>query len=191
MLSATSTPAERLERLRRLRADVLGPAFAAALFGDDDTVQAIEAERQRVARDESRSADDRARAMIDLEARLPASEREARAEAMAPLQLGREESRMRAAGASPAEIRALRESYFGVDAAARLEQLDRAREDWDRRLGDYRSARAALEADPALSADERHARAIRLLDESFTPTERLRVDALERIAHADADAPGR
>jgi len=87
------------------------------------------------------------------------------------------------------EIRALRESSFGSDAAARLEQLDRARVAWQERLNDYRDARAAIEHEAGLSADERAARARRLLAETFTPASSAASRALDRIAHEPADEP--
>jgi lipase chaperone LimK len=141
-----------------------------------------------VATDESRSAEERARDMVMLERQLPEDEREARAAALAPLQLGREEARLRAEGGSREEIRALRESYFGVDAAARLDALDRKRQAWQQRITTYREDRAAIEHDPALSADERAARVARLLD-GFTAAERMRFEALDHIAGEHDEPP--
>ena len=78
-----------------------------------------------------------------------------------PAQPWQREDALRAAGAGPAEIRALREAAFGPDGADRLEALDRARAAWRARLDAYRGGRATL-------AD-------------FSPEERVRVEALERI----------
>ena len=115
--------------------------------------------------------------------------REARAQALAPLNLVEEESALRAAGASPDEIRALRERMAGADAADRLEALDRARADWDARVASYREARAVIEADSSLPAAARAQAIDDLIAARFTGPERMRVAALDRIA-ADAENGG-
>ena len=81
---------------------------------------------------------------------------------------------MRAEASLPrAETRSFRERTFGPEAAARLAALDDARARWAQRLEAFRGERANL-ADPAAVA--------RLLQTSFTPEERVRVEALERMA---------
>ena len=71
----------------------------------------------------------------------------------------------------PSEVQALRERTFGAEGAARLAALDEARAAWQARLADYQARRAANATD-----------APRLLETLFSPEERLRVQALERIA---------
>ena len=47
------------------------------------------------------------------------------------------------------------------------------------RLDDFRTARQAIESDDALDATERDRRVQHMLEERFTPAERLRVQALD------------
>lgn len=81
---------------------------------------------------------------------------------------------MRAEASLPrAETRSFRERTFGSEAAARLAALDDARTHWAERLRAFRGERALL-GDPASVT--------RLIESSFTPEERVRVEALERMA---------
>ena len=127
------------------------------------------------------SPDERQRKLDELEQQLPASEREARADALGPVRLMHDEQQLQEAGASPEEIRTLREQQFGAEAADRLEALDRERAEWQQRLDDYRRARRAIEDDGSLSAAARAHAVDTLMDERFTPQERLRVEALDTI----------
>src|SRR5262249_50770935 len=139
-------------------------------------------ETARLASDPALTADERAAQRAALEAQLPDPLQRTRAEVVAPLNLMQQEAALRAAGASPESIRALREQMAGPAAADRLEALDRARADWDARVASYREARAAIESDPSLAADAR-ARAIDDLRAArFSAAERVRVAALDRIA---------
>ena len=174
---------QRLRQLQELRRQGFGDADAAALFGDEEAVQSVDIGRQNVLRNESLSAEERQRKLAELEQQLPEPVRAARAQALGPLRLAQEEAALRAQGAGPEEIRALRESQFGSEAAGRLEALDRERADWNRRVEDYRAARDRIEADRSLNAEQR-ARAIDdVKEQRFTLAERLRIDALDHTAH--------
>jgi len=179
------------EDLLAARRETLGPD-ADALFADVTPLEDMAVESARIANDPVLTPDERAAKRAALEAELPEPVREARAQAMAPLELIEQESALRAAGASPDEIRALRERLAGPEAADRLETLDRARADWDARIASYREARAAIETDSSLTA-EAFARAIDdLIAARFSGPERVRVAALDRIAAgATAPPPGR
>jgi lipase chaperone LimK len=169
----------RLAQLRDIRRQAFGAADAAALFGDEEAVQALDIERRRVLSDATLSPDERERRLGDIEQQLPPAARQARADSATLIQLNEDERQLRGAGASPEDLHALREQRFGGEAADRLDALDRERAAWQQRLDDYRSARRALEDSAALSTDAR-ARAVEtLLAERFSPEERLRVEALD------------
>ena len=93
--------------------------------------------------------------------------------------------RLRASGAQAAEIRAVRERSFGVEAADRLEELDRQRAVWQQRLDEYREALDAIEQNESRDAGARDRAIEALRAERFTPEERLRVVALDRIREAE------
>jgi lipase chaperone LimK len=99
------------------------------------------------------------------------------------------EAEVRARGGDDAAVQALRERLAGPEAAARLADLDRRRGDWDARVAAFRAARARVEQDATLTPDARTAAVARLLAESFTPPERVRVAALDRVAGTTPGAP--
>lgn len=180
--TATASPEERLEAVVRLRREVLGVADADALFAAEETRDRAALARRRALADPALSPEQRGRALADAAAALPESVRQADAAATLPLRLGAEEAALRSAGASDADVQRLRQDAVGPEAAARLAALDRERAEWQARLDGYRAARAAIDADPSRSAAERERQRSALLAARFTPTERLRVEALDTVA---------
>jgi lipase chaperone LimK len=179
----------RLQRLRELRRAWFGPELAETLFGQEEDVARIALERRRVEQDPSLSPDQRARQLAALEAKLPEPEREARAQAVAPLQVEREVEALRSAGGSEADVWAARAQAFGPEAADRLAALDAARADFARRLAEYRAARDAVQADPSLSPQERTQAVERLRAEHFRPDELAHVRALDGLSPTPATGP--
>jgi len=172
---------QRLAQLRDIRTETFGDANAAALFGEEERVQALDIQRREVLRDETLAPEERERRLAELEQQLPAAVRQARSESMTLVQLREDEEHLRDAGASPEDVHALREQRFGAAAADRLDALDRERAEWQQRLDDYHSARQAIDNAAALPPDAR-ARAVEaLLAERFTPEERRRVEALDGL----------
>ncbi len=171
---------DRIEAIAQLRSDLFGDA-AALLFGPDLEHAAVAAEMQKVASDPDLSEDERDLRLVELEQALPEEVRAARAAALAAVELQRDEAALRAAGGDQEEVRALREQRFGVEAADRLGELDRRRDEWRERVDEYRRRRSEIEADQGLSEAQRRARVEQLTSERFTETERKRVAALDRI----------
>ena len=181
-LAPTTDPAAGLGQIHDLRARMFSPEVARALFGDEEAATYAAIARRDALVDPALSPAERDRRIAELDARLPAAVREARAAAAAPLDQMNREQAMRAAGASDPQIAAARTAALGAEAAARLAELDRARAAWDARLAQFRAARAALVADSRLDAAERSRRIDELLARSFSPEERIRVQALDRIS---------
>lgn len=173
--SAAEPLPTRLDQLHALRVELFGENDAAALFGEEETVQRLDLERKEVMADASLTPDERARQLADLDQRLPESVRASRAQSLEVLQATQEEAALREAGGSADEIHALRAQRFGAEAADRLAALDAERAEWDQRVAAYRAARAGIEADARLSPDQRAHAIDRLVADSFSPQERLRV----------------
>jgi lipase chaperone LimK len=169
------------DELLAARRDALG-ADADALFADVTPLEEMAVEVARTTSDPGLSPEERVARRAALEGTLPQSLQDTRAQVLAPLTLIQQEAALRAAGATPDAIRALREQMAGMEAADRLETLDRARADWDARVASYREARVAIESDPSLSADARARAVADLLATRFSGPERTRVAALDRIA---------
>ncbi len=164
--------------LEELRREILGDHDAVALFGDEEDASRVALERRRIAEDPRLSAEEKERALEEAEAQLPEPEREARAEAVSALRLWQDEQKLRADGASPQELRGLRESRFGKEAADRLEELDQAHDAWRDRVSLFQSGKAAIESDPSLTSDQRASAVDQLLQASFSATEQIRVHAI-------------
>jgi lipase chaperone LimK len=175
----------RFQRVRELRREIFGAGLAAALFGDEERVLAVDIERQRVVQRADLDPAERDRLLAALEEQLPEAERAARREARAALDLREAEAALRAAGAGPAEIEAERERRFGPEAAERLAALDRRRAEWDGRVAAYRAARDALRAEGRDAADY-DAALEALRDAHFAGPERVRIEALDRAEAAPA-----
>lgn len=188
---AAELPLERrLQRVRELRRAHFGAELSSVLFGDEEARWRVDVERLRVLRDPALDAEARAERLAALEAELPEAVREARAAATAASTLRRDEARLRSAGASDAELHALREARFGPAAAERLAALDRARADWDSRVAAYRAERARLEARGFPDPRARTAALDALRDAHFQGAERLRIEALDRLDGGSARRPG-
>jgi len=175
-------PTAGLDQIHDLRARMFTPDVVRAFFADEEAATYAALARRAVLLDPGLSPAARDRRLAELDARLPATVREARAAATAPIDEMAREQAMRAAGATEPQIAAARTAALGADAAARLAELDRSRAEWDARLARFRAARTALHADPQLDDAERSRRIAALLESSFTPAERIRVEALDRIA---------
>ena len=185
-LTTPASAAAGLDQLHDLRGKWLPPAVVTAFFSDEETaIHAALARRDALA-DPALSPADRDRRLAEIEARIPASVREARAAAMAPVNELARETELRAAGASDPQIAALRTAALGADAATRLAELDRAHAAWDARLARFRAERAALYADRTIDDAERRRRVDDLLARSFTAAERIRVETLDRLAPVPA-----
>jgi len=169
----------RIQWVRELRREYFGAELAERLFGEEEDARRIHRERQRISRDPTRDPDEARRRILELEEEYPEAVREARARASLPLRHANEERSLREAGASEAEVDALRERNLGREAADRMRALDAARADWAARLATYRAEREARLSgldDPA----EREAVVVALRAEHFSEEERHRVEILDQ-----------
>jgi lipase chaperone LimK len=172
----------RWQWIRELRRQYFGSATSEALFGQEEDVVRIDLERRRVATDQSLSAEERAEELEALDAQLPASVLESRQRARAPMLARDEVKDLRAAGRSEEEVFAVRERYFGREAAERLAALDEERREWDARLESYRSERDALVLEmEGEEPEDQHAAIEDLRRQHFSELEALRVRALDEM----------
>lgn len=185
-LAPTSDPRAGLDQAHDLRARMFSPAVVKAFFADEEAATYAALARHDVLADTALSPAERDRRLAEIDARAPASVLEARAAAMAPVDALHRETALRAAGASDAQIAAARTAALGSAAAARLADLDRVHAAWDARLAQFRAERAAVLADPRLDDAERRRRIDDLLARSFTSAERIRIEALDRMAAGSA-----
>jgi lipase chaperone LimK len=176
----------RLATLIAIRREILGPEAAEAFFAEEEADARRMLDARRIANDPSLGPDERAERVEAIfaaaEAELPTEVREARAAGRLATTLRSAEAEVRARGGDDAAIAAIRERLAGPEAAARLADLDRQRNAWQGRVDAFRAARDRIRRDPGLPADAQTAAIEHLADESFTPAERRRIEALDRIA---------
>jgi lipase chaperone LimK len=177
----------RLQWLRELRRKHFGADLAATLFADDERAIEVAIAQRRVAANASLSQAEKRAQIEALEARLPESAQRARASSSVPLRLAEQEAALRARDGSDAELRALRDSIVGPEAAARLEERDRRRAEWNTRLAAYRAERDAILGDASLDLQARDAATENLLVRSFDARERIRVRTLDGMEATTAD----
>ncbi len=179
--------AERLARARDVQREVFGAALAEELFGAENDLaeaalarlvsrlDAAQAGETRTAREGDRATPS------EIDARLPREVREIRERAAAPIESAEHVESLRRSGADPEEVRAERVRRFGADAAARLDELDQRRAEWDARVAAYRVARDAVLAHSGLDAAQRDAAVERVREERFSGDEVRHVAELDRL----------
>ncbi len=172
----------RLEDVAALRRAQLGNEVADAFFAAEEAYDRYTLESLLVQRDSNLDADAKAERIAALEASLPGELLAARREATRIGDTGAEVERLRAAGASEAEVYAARVDALGADAAERLAALDREEARWKARYDDYRRQRAAIVEAPGLSAGDREQQLEALRARLFDEQEILRVRALDGTA---------
>ena len=172
-------PARRLDAVRRLRHDRLGPEMSEGFFAEEDALAALTLQRMRIAGDPDMSAERKREA-------LDALDRDAGYAARESAGLAEQAERLERSGLAPAERDAERTARWGADAAQRLAALDAERAAWDARVRRYADARARIDADARLDPQGR-ARAIAILrGRMFSAEEQRRIASLEAIGQLEA-----
>lgn len=170
---------------QQFRTAWLGQEVSDAFFGFDDAIDNFTLSRLDVSEDDSLSAAEKAKRIALLEQELPEPIRDMRNETQAPSRIANEVDALRQGGASEEEVRQLREQEFGVEAADRFEQLDKARDQWDGRYESYRAERDDIVAS-GLAPEDQQRSLLRLQERLFDQQEVRRVQALDRINDSSA-----
>ncbi len=171
----------RLARLAELRRAVFGEATAKAYFGEEEEHAERTVARLAIADDKTLTAEQRAAALADLDARMPESQRAAIDAANSASIAAAQTEHLDQSHADAATRDAERTAMWGAEAAQRLAELDRQRAEWDRRIADYQAARERLPVKGKSDA-ERELAIAQLREQRFAdPTERQRVEALEAV----------
>jgi lipase chaperone LimK len=171
----------RVDSLRAARARHFSPEVNRAFFGDEEARDGHSLERIAVLRDPALGPQEKARRLAALRAALPEALRQEQDVVEVVETLGTLTSDLQARAGTPQELRQLRETLVGADAADRLETLDRTNAAWNHRVATYLQQRAGIVGDPTLADSTRQARLDALRSEGFTASERLRLETIERI----------
>ncbi len=175
----------REDAVYALRAQLFSPEAHEAFFGREQAYNRFTLQRLAILHDPALDAAAKASAVDALRAGLGEMAQDS---ILPQLQqdLRQQTAALKAAGASPGAIRQLREQMVGAEAAARLEALDSQRQTWRKRVGDYMTAKHAIEADPQTSAEQKREAIRALADSRFDERERLRLDAAAELATSRA-----
>jgi lipase chaperone LimK len=169
---------EGLRRMQALRASYFSQAETLALFGPQDAEASAALARMAVEQDPALDAATRQQRLAALDARLPASVRDAREASMAVVHLEEAAQKIRADGGSEDDVYRMRAAATSPEAANRLAEVDREEAAWKARIATYRAERGAVLAAPG--DEEAHASAMAALrNRLFTPDEQRRLAAYE------------
>ena len=176
----------RVDGLGAMRARHFTPEVHQAFFGDEEALERHSLERIAVLRDAALGPQEKAKRLADLRAALPASMRQEQDVVEVVETLGTLTSDLQARAGTDRELRQLRETLVGAEAADRLETLDRETSAWNHRVATYLQQRARILGDVTLADSTRRDRLDALRSEGFTATERLRLESIERIQDSGA-----
>ena len=169
---------EGLRRMLALRASYFNERESLALFGPQDAEASASLARMGVEQDPSLDDATRQQRLAELDARLPASVREARAASLSVVRLDEAAQQIRTAGGSEDDVYRMRAAATSPEAANRLADVDREEVAWKARIATYQSQRGAVLAAPGDEATHAAAMA-ELRNRLFTPDEQRRLTAYE------------
>jgi lipase chaperone LimK len=167
---AGGSPGEQLGALKESRRAYFNEAEVRAFWGEEEALADAAWKRKQ-------ALDTAAERGAPVPGEFPSSPQER--EALAVVRHAEEEAQLRAQGATDEDIQQARRMRYGIAAAERLEALDRAHAQWDARVEAYLRDRAALVENGSLTDAERAQAMNRLREARFSPTERLRLQAIE------------
>ena len=172
---------QREAALQALRARLFDAETHQAFFAREEGYNRFTLERLAIAQDARLDAEAKGQAVDRLRASLPAELQDA---VLPQLQqeLRQHTARLQAEGASAGQIRQMRQQLVGAEATTRLEALDGQRQNWQKRLDDYLTAKARIQNNEGLSVGDRQAALKTLAAEHFDERERLRLEAAEHLA---------
>jgi lipase chaperone LimK len=171
----------RVDTLRGARARRFSPDVVQAFFGEEDAYDRYSLDKLAILNDPALSPQEKARRVAALRDALPEAQRRQGdvVEVVGTLDTLTADWRQRSG--TPQELRQLRETLVGAEAAQRLETLDRQTEAWNSRVAAYLQQRALIVGDVTLADSTRRQKVDALRSEAFSATEQLRIETIERI----------
>lgn len=167
-------------QLQTLRQQILGDSVSRAFYSAEEAQQTLLL--QRLALESSRDLSPRQKSeqLQELDAGMPAAERQARADASVGQLVQQQTALLDEAHADPATRHAERADVWGDSVASRLAVLDQQRAQWQKRLDVYSSERERIQHNNELDSGARQKALQQLLETSFHGTEQLQVQAMAR-----------
>ena len=170
----------RRDAIQQLRRASFKSTTYDAFFGIEDLIDNYSVDRFALLQDKSLSAQAMATKLAAAREKLPASVREAMGATEIVQTLNEVTSQLNQRGGTSEELRAVRETLVGVEAANRLDVMDQEDARWQRRADAYLAKRESIRADESLSDGARRDQ-LKQMRAGFSPNENVRLDALETI----------
>lgn len=171
----------QMQQVQALRSQFFTPEVVAAFFGDEDVYDRYTLARLEVMQNKSLSPTQRAQQLAGLEDMLPPAMRESLKVVNQVQDLEALTQDWKRRGGTTAELRQIRESVVGPEAANRLEALDQERASWDQRMTAWYAERQAILGNASLSESDRQQQVAELRRQRFSEAERTRVESLEHM----------
>lgn len=172
--------AKHIAQIDALREQYLGPALAAAFYGEQRVAEQQQLKRLAILNDPTLDAEQRAQALQQLDNSLPAGLRVEQAQVNTAADVQAQTAQLDVSKATPAQRFEARAAQWGPDAAERLQALDQQRAQWQSRLDSYTQQRAAILNDSSLAPAQRDAALQSLLQQSFQSGEQQQVLAMQQ-----------
>jgi len=168
----------RHDSINSLREEFMGKEVAEIFFGQDEVYDNYMLSRIEVIQNKALSADEKSRALAEVELLLPEEKRVKRAQSTQHIRLSSSVSDLRKNGASDSEVYQLRLETVGAEAAGKLAKLDNKRALWRQRLDEYVTERDQIKSS-GLSHQEQTVAINDLIEQRFQGREQIRVRALD------------
>jgi lipase chaperone LimK len=170
--------------VQALRARLFDSATQQAFFAREEAYNQFSLQRLAIVHDPRLDNAAKAAAVEQLRNSLPAEMQDA---VLPQLQneLSTQTRQLQAAGASPEQIRQLRQQLVGTEATERLEALDQQRQQWSARIERYQAELSLISDNNGLSEREKQQAINQLIEANFDERERLRLEAALQLVNAD------
>lgn len=165
-----------------MRDQYFDTATREAFFGEEAALDRYTVARLALLEDDSLSTSEQAKRLALLQQQLPEAVRQPLEQLTRIEDLRAMTDKLQSENGSAAELREVRESLLGSEAADRLETLDAERIAWQQRMDAWLTERQHLLSQDSLSDADREALIDRARAERFSEQEIVRVRALERIS---------
>jgi lipase chaperone LimK len=172
---------QQMQQVQALRSQFFSPDVIAVFFGDEDAYDRYALAKFEVNQNKSLTPSQRAQQIAALDQELPENLRESLKVMNQYNDLESLTQEWKKKGGTPAELRQIRERVVGAAAADRLEALDKEDVQWDGRMTTWFKDRDAILNNASLSVQDRQQQQEGLRKNQFSDSERVRVEALERI----------
>ena len=173
----------RHDTINSLRDEYMGKEVAEIFFAQDEVYDNYMLSRIEVIQNKGLTADEKKRALVEIELLLPEEKRVKRAQSTQHLRLSTAVDDLRKNGASESEVYQLRSETVGSEAAGRLAKLDEKRALWQQRLDEYVTERDQIKLS-GLSYQEQIIAISDLVEQRFQGREQIRVRALDPVLKA-------